>query len=51
MVDDQTYDYIIRIVKIYLLNIITRNEAFELLGGVQVDELYMECLKDILDSR
>lgn len=25
MVDDQTYDYIMRIVKVYFLNIITRN--------------------------
>ncbi len=51
MVDSQTFDYIMKVTKIYYLNIITRNEAFELLAGVPLDELYMECLKDILDSR
>ena len=31
MVDEQQYEYILKITKIYTLNIITRNEAFELL--------------------
>lgn len=50
-IDEQTYNYIIKIIKIYYLNIITRNEAFDLLANVQVEELYMECVKDIIDAR
>ena len=37
MVDEQTFDYIMKITRIYTQNIITRSEAFELLAGVQVD--------------
>lgn len=37
MVDESTFDYIMKITRIYTQNIITRNEAFELLAGVQVD--------------
>ena len=36
---------------IYALNIITRNEVFELLGAVTLEPIYMECVKDILDAR
>jgi hypothetical protein len=51
MVDEKVYTYIVKVIKIYYLNIITRNETFDLLGGVQADELYMECLRDIIDTR
>lgn len=51
MIDEQTYTYIVKIIKIYYLNIITRNEAFDLLANLQVDELYMECVRDIIDAR
>lgn len=40
-----------KVVRIFYLNIISRNEAFELLAGIQVDDLYLECLRDILDTR
>jgi hypothetical protein len=51
MVDEHTYQYIMKVIKIYFFNIITRNEAFDLLANVQADELYMECIRDILDAR
>lgn len=41
MVDEKVYTYIVKVINLYYLNIITRNEAFDLLGGVQADELYM----------
>jgi hypothetical protein len=37
MVDEKVYTYIVKVIKIYYLNIITRNEAFDLLAGVQAD--------------
>jgi len=37
MVDQKVYTYIIKVIKIYYLNIISRNEAFDLLSGVQAD--------------
>jgi hypothetical protein len=40
-----------KIVKIYYLNIITRNEAFDLLANVNTEESHLEGLKDILDAR
>ena len=51
MVEEPTYALIVKVAKIYTLNLITRNEAFEMLAGVQVDEAYLECFRDILDSR
>jgi hypothetical protein len=51
MVDESSYDYILKVTKLYTLNILTRNEAFDILGGIQADELYLECLRDILDCR
>jgi len=51
MVDESSYAYIIKVTNLYTLNIITRNEAFDVLGGIQADELYLECLRDILDCR
>ena len=49
--DEETYNYIIKIIKIYYLNIITRNEAFDLLVHVNTEENHLEGLKDILDAR
>ena len=37
MVDEPCYEYIIKVTKLYTLNIITRNEAFDILGGIQAD--------------
>lgn len=50
-VDEQTYQYIIKLTHIYYLNIISRNELFELLANVQVEEIQLDYLRDILDAR
>jgi histone deacetylase complex regulatory component SIN3 len=50
-VDEQTYQYIIKLTHIYSLNIISRNELFELLAHVQAEEVQLDYLRDILDAR
>ena len=37
MVDEKVFTYIVKIIDLYYLNIITRNEAFDLLAGIQAD--------------
>jgi len=37
MVDENTYTNIVKIINLYYLNILSRNETFDLLSGVQAD--------------
>ena len=49
--DPAIFTHLVKLMKIYALNIISRNELFELLGSIELDPNYMEFVKDILDAR
>lgn len=48
--DPTIYNFIVKVVKLFFLNIITKAEAFELLNQLPFEE-ELEYLKDIIDAR
>lgn len=50
-VNEPTFHYIIKVMKIFQLNIITKAEAYELLSAVQIEDEDLDGLKDIFESR
>lgn len=49
--DQRVYRDILKVVKIYVLNLITKREAFDLLSKAGLEDLHLENLKDMLESR
>ena len=51
LLDEESYGHIIKVIKLFHLNIITKNETYELLAPIQLEEYYFDFLKDILETR
>lgn len=50
-VDGETFGFVLKTIQLYHLNIISRNEAVELLGGLALEEYYLEFLRDSVEAR
>ena len=51
ILDEESYGHIVKIIKLFNLNIITKSETYELLAPIQLEEYYIDFLKDILETR
>ena len=50
-IDQSTDRHIMKVLKIFTLNIITRNQAIELLNIPSIDDQFFELLRDIIQTR